>query len=154
MGVVLEAVRERGLALRFAPSEMQCNREVALAAVRRDPDALSYVAESLRADRDIVCAAVASGGLDTFFSAIEKDGLENGEKDALGAEEWHGLDDGEEEVEEERDSLDDGEEEAVGGDSSSSCIDAVGVATSDVYECCAVELCDISHSEAVESAHA
>merc|ERR1711964_123881 len=127
---------ERGLALCFAAQKLRGDRDVALAAVRRDPDALRYVADRLRADREIVRSAVAGGGLDTFFSAI---GGEDGDDDYTAVDN--------ETVELLQDSTDLAHFGGYGLDSSE---DAMCVATSDGYECNCVDSDDIPLVEAAQ----
>jgi len=56
--VVLEAVRQNGLALRYASEELRADQEVVLEAVRQHGLALGYAAEELQADRGFVLEAL------------------------------------------------------------------------------------------------
>eukprot|EP00931_Biecheleriopsis_adriatica_P063364 TRINITY_DN3834_c0_g1_i6.p1 TRINITY_DN3834_c0_g1~~TRINITY_DN3834_c0_g1_i6.p1 ORF type:complete len:263 (-),score=66.71 TRINITY_DN3834_c0_g1_i6:349-1137(-) len=56
--VALAAVKRDGWALRYAAASLKADRDVVLAAVRQKGMALQYVAEELTADREVVRAAV------------------------------------------------------------------------------------------------
>ena len=56
--LVLAAVWQDGMALRYASEELQADREIVLAAVRQDGRALCFASEELQADHEIVLAAV------------------------------------------------------------------------------------------------
>jgi hypothetical protein len=60
--VVLEAVRTRGSALRHAHERLRGDRGFVVRAVRQDSDALKYADERLRRDRGVVLEAVRSNG--------------------------------------------------------------------------------------------
>eukprot|EP00971_Amphidinium_carterae_P256974 5101624-Amphidinium_carterae.1 len=56
--IVLAAVQENGVALKFAAEECKADRAIVLAAVRQNGLALQHAAEECKADREIVLAAV------------------------------------------------------------------------------------------------
>jgi hypothetical protein len=55
---VLKAVKQYGLALKYASDELRGDREVVMAAVKQDGLALKYASDELRGDREVVLAAV------------------------------------------------------------------------------------------------
>eukprot|EP00435_Cladocopium_sp_Y103_P064682 s278_g26.t1 len=69
--VVMEAVREDGRALEFVGEELQSDKEVVLEAVRQTGSALEFAGESLRSDNEVVIAAVRQDGSALEF-ACEK----------------------------------------------------------------------------------
>ncbi|MEN9653891.1 MAG: hypothetical protein RL235_3, partial [Chlamydiota bacterium] len=86
--VVLAAVRQNGLAFRYASPRLKRNREAVLAAVQRNGTALMYASEDLQRDRGVILAAVRSQGialryvpldfpidLEIVLAAVRQDGL-------------------------------------------------------------------------------
>ena len=69
--LVLAAVWQDGMALRYASEELQADREIVLAAVRQDGMALCFASEELQADREIVLAAVQQDGRALCFASAE-----------------------------------------------------------------------------------
>ena len=69
--LVLAAVWQDGMALRYASEELQADREIVLAAVRQDGMALCFASEELQADREIVLAAVQQDGRALCFASEE-----------------------------------------------------------------------------------
>ena len=61
-GIVLAAVLQNGEALRYADEPLKADRGIVLVAVQQNGWALQYVAEPLKADRGIVLAAVLQNG--------------------------------------------------------------------------------------------
>ena len=61
-GEALAAVKADGMALKYASTELQADREVVLAAVQQRGLALEYASPELRADREVVLAAVQQDG--------------------------------------------------------------------------------------------
>eukprot|EP00403_Amphidinium_massartii_P033676 CAMPEP_0178437670 /NCGR_PEP_ID=MMETSP0689_2-20121128/35137_1 /TAXON_ID=160604 /ORGANISM="Amphidinium massartii, Strain CS-259" /LENGTH=224 /DNA_ID=CAMNT_0020059929 /DNA_START=19 /DNA_END=690 /DNA_ORIENTATION=+ len=67
--VVLAAVRKDGLSLRHAAVEFRADKEVVIAAVTNDAYALQFAAEALQSDREVVLAAVTRRGRTLKFAA-------------------------------------------------------------------------------------
>ena len=67
--LVLAAVWQDGMALRYASEELQADREIVLAAVQQDGRALCFASEELQADHEIVLAAVRQDGAPDYASA-------------------------------------------------------------------------------------
>eukprot|EP00971_Amphidinium_carterae_P001206 23736-Amphidinium_carterae.1 len=61
--IVLAAVQQEGLALRYAAEECKADSAIVLAAVQHNWRALQYAAEECKADREIVLAAVQEDGV-------------------------------------------------------------------------------------------
>merc|ERR1712048_1308170 len=55
--LVLDAIRQDGLAFKFASESLRADRELALEAVRREGWALRYAAEDLRSDGEVIYEA-------------------------------------------------------------------------------------------------
>jgi trimethylamine:corrinoid methyltransferase-like protein len=55
---VLEAVKQNGMALRFASEELRADKEIVLAAVKQSDKAFRYVSDELKADKNIVIVAL------------------------------------------------------------------------------------------------
>jgi len=60
---VLAAVKQNGMALKYASANFQADRDFVLAAVKQDGTALVYASAMLRNDRDFVLAAVKQNGM-------------------------------------------------------------------------------------------
>ena len=60
--VVLAAVKKQGMALEYAAEPLRSDREVVLAAVKKTGGALRYACPELRDDREVVLAAVRQRG--------------------------------------------------------------------------------------------
>lgn len=60
--MALEAVQQKGHALRWMTQPMKCDPEVVLVAVAQDGTALKYAEEELRGNKDFVLAAVSIDG--------------------------------------------------------------------------------------------
>ena len=73
--VVLQAVRQNGLALQFASDELRADRDVVLVAVRQNGSALQFASDELRADRDVALVAVRQNGSALQFASDELRGL-------------------------------------------------------------------------------
>mmetsp|Transcript_31073 Transcript_31073/g.71049 ORF Transcript_31073/g.71049 Transcript_31073/m.71049 type:complete len:241 (-) Transcript_31073:20-742(-) len=67
--MVMQAVADNGLALKFASTELRNSREIVLAAVKVSGEALRFASSELRADRHVVLAAVACQGQALRFAA-------------------------------------------------------------------------------------
>ena len=67
--IVLSAVHNYGLALKYASKELQSDREVVLAAVNKNGCALEFASKELRSDRKIVLAAVNKNGCALEFAS-------------------------------------------------------------------------------------
>mmetsp|Transcript_45828 Transcript_45828/g.84039 ORF Transcript_45828/g.84039 Transcript_45828/m.84039 type:complete len:244 (+) Transcript_45828:71-802(+) len=67
--MVMQAVVDNGLALKFASSELRNSRDIVLAAVKVSGEALRFASAELRGDRHVVLAAVASHGKALRFAA-------------------------------------------------------------------------------------
>lgn len=62
LSVVLTAVKNKGLALQYASENMRSNRLVVLMAVRQDGRAIKYASDWLKADTSIIMEAVKNDG--------------------------------------------------------------------------------------------
>jgi len=73
--VVLEAMRQRGLALEFASPELQADKGVVLEAVKENGAALAYAGVEHQADKGIVLEAVRTNGfaLQHAMHALQSD---------------------------------------------------------------------------------
>ena len=71
---VLAAVRQNGLALKYASANLQGNYDHVLAAVRQNGLALKYASANLQGNQDIVLAAVQKNGLALEFASPELQG--------------------------------------------------------------------------------
>ena len=60
--VMLEAVKQNGLSLKFANHILQKDRQVVMAAVKYDGFAFKYADDSIRKDEEVVLAAVKQNG--------------------------------------------------------------------------------------------
>lgn len=69
--IVLAAVKNYGLALKYASAELLADREIVLVAVKNNGLALKYASDELRADREIVLAAVVENGRSLRFADAE-----------------------------------------------------------------------------------
>ena len=69
--LVLAAVWQDGMALRYASEELQADREIVLAAVQQDGRALCFASEELQADHEIVLAAVRQDGRAPDYASAE-----------------------------------------------------------------------------------
>ena len=65
--VVLAAVNENGSALEHAAREFRLDRELVLAAVKNDGSSLKYASDELKADHQVVLTAVEQNGLALGF---------------------------------------------------------------------------------------
>ena len=57
--VMMAAVKKNGHMLEYASEELQSDKEVVLAAVAQKGDALCYASEGLRGDKEVMIAAAA-----------------------------------------------------------------------------------------------
>lgn len=55
--IVMQAVKERGLLLKFASESLKDDKNIVLEAVKRDGDAFEYASNRLRGDREILLTA-------------------------------------------------------------------------------------------------
>ena len=69
--VVLEVVREDGLALQYASKDLRGDKEVVLEAVRQNGRALQYASEDLRGDKEVVLEAVREDGYALQYASEE-----------------------------------------------------------------------------------
>ena len=69
--VVLEVVKQNGLALQFASEKLQDDKNVVLEAVKQNGWALAYASENLRDDKDIVLEAVKQNEWALQFASEE-----------------------------------------------------------------------------------
>ncbi len=67
--MVLEAVKQEGLALLNASNELQNNKEVVLEAVKQEGMALEYASDELQNNKEIVIEAVKKDSLVLFFAS-------------------------------------------------------------------------------------
>ncbi len=69
--VVLEAVKQNGLALQFASEKLQDDKNVVLEAVKQYGRALRFASENLRDDKDIVMTAVQQNRYALMYASKE-----------------------------------------------------------------------------------
>lgn len=70
MEVMLAAVKENGLALKFIPPETDNFRTVALAAVAQNGYALEFVGDTLKSDKEVVLEAVKNKGWALYYAPM------------------------------------------------------------------------------------
>ena len=59
--LVLEAVKQNGMALQYADERLRADKQVVLAAVKQNPDAVDLVHHCLRNDKEVWLTAVSNG---------------------------------------------------------------------------------------------
>jgi hypothetical protein len=59
--LVLEAVKQNGMALQYADERLKADKQVVLAAVKQNPDAIDLVHHCLRNDKEVWLTAVSNG---------------------------------------------------------------------------------------------
>lgn len=69
--VVLAAVRKDGSAIRLASPELKADKDVVLAALDSDGMALQYVSSELKGDKQVVMAAVRDNGQALYYASDE-----------------------------------------------------------------------------------
>ena len=69
--LVLAAVQQDGMALRFASAELKADRVIVLAAVQQDERALCFASAELQADHELVMASVRQGGRALDYASAE-----------------------------------------------------------------------------------
>ena len=71
--VVLEAVKQNGLALQFASEKLQDDKNVVLEAVKQNGWALQFASEELRNDKDIqIAAGIIEPSIDDVIADAKK----------------------------------------------------------------------------------
>ena len=71
--VVLEAIKQDGGALRFAPEELRDDKKVVLEAVKQDGRALRFASEKLCNDKDIqIAAGIIEPSIDDIIADAKK----------------------------------------------------------------------------------
>ena len=68
----MEAVTNRGDALRYAAEELRCDYDIVMRAVSKDGSALTFAAEQLRGSREIVMKAVSENGSALSLVALNR----------------------------------------------------------------------------------
>ena len=72
--VVLAAVKQNGVALKFASEELRQDKEVVMAAVKQEEWALKYASEDLKGDKEFMMAAVTQEGVALEYASEELQG--------------------------------------------------------------------------------
>merc|ERR1712217_697426 len=67
--LVLEAVRQDGLALKYASDVLQADKDVVLAAVTQNGLALAFASNPLKADKVVMLQAMETNGMALAFSS-------------------------------------------------------------------------------------
>ena len=72
--IVMAAVRQDGLALKYVSQEMKGDRELCMAAVAQEWQALRWASEEMKGDRELCMAAVAQDGTALRWASEEMKG--------------------------------------------------------------------------------
>ena len=75
--VVLAAVSNNGLALKYADDTLKADREVVLAAVSNDGWALQYADDALKAEREVILAAIQNNQCSYRFAKLDESLLDS-----------------------------------------------------------------------------
>jgi hypothetical protein len=79
--VVLAAVKKDGISLKYASANLKADKEVVLAAVEKSEYALNYASDELKADKEVILAAVKHHP--TAFQFVPNDFKEDPQNKAL-----------------------------------------------------------------------